>query len=178
MRFLPWNRNSTMARFDIVLARPEFNVYVCDPFRLSSQRREWVEAIWQGELRKRKALLYDGKLLEFAGIRGSRLTGRFVSYKEYVASRKNPAILGRVIVPLAVSGITWLGDYVGFGERGARVRNYPGRLELFPSGSIDESCLRANRRIDFHAQLIDELWEETGICKSHVVATNTRALIR
>jgi hypothetical protein len=166
-----------MGGFEILPVSENLHVIAQDPIPFSKEQEARIEAIWQDELKRRQGLLFNGTLLEFVEIQGPRITGRFVQYKEYVASRKDPAGVGREIRPLSVSGLTWFKDCVGFGTRANHVRNYPGWLELIPSGGIDKSCVGHDGQIDYHAQLLTELAEETGVGREHVVSMRPFGLI-
>jgi len=148
-----------------------------DSSTLSAVERDRVEAIWQAEARRRGPTLFNGQLLEFVRLEGDRLIARFVDYKLYLASRAGMLMTRRAVMPLGVSGVVRCGDCVGFGRRSAHVTQYPGWLELFPSGGIDRNALRPDGTIDLHDQVIRELIEETGLDRPDIGGVATRALI-
>ncbi len=161
----------------------DFRVTAQDKLTLSKQQNEKVWQIWEEQLTRRGVHLFDGTLFEFVQMVGptetqrhvTEIVGRFVNYREYLASRRDSASVGREIVSLSVSGLTWFGDHAGLGRRSQKVHSYPGRLELFPSGSIEEAFLSPDRSVDFQGQLLKELQEETGIAANRV--RTQRALV-
>src|SRR4051794_36885273 len=132
-----------MDRFESHAASRDLCLIVQDGPAPGPKDEHRVETIWQEELRKRQGRLHDGTILEYVAFEGDRLVGRFVSYKDYIVSRREPNAVGRAIVPLAVSGITWFGGCAGWGRRAEHVTSYPCCLELFPSGSIEPAFLGA-----------------------------------
>jgi HAD superfamily hydrolase (TIGR01509 family) len=94
--------------------------------------------------------------------------GSFVSYDKFKQQRSSKINLETKITPIGVSGLVVLQqeaevEDVLFATRSSMVTQYPGFLELVPSGGIDSTSLSANSQIDYHAKLLAELLEETGI---------------
>jgi hypothetical protein len=57
---------------------------------------------------------------------------------------------------------------VVFAKRVDNITEYPGLLELVPSGSIDKECADANGVVDYQSKLLSEFIEETGLSKEYV----------
>jgi hypothetical protein len=148
-----------------------------DSSALTAVEQEYVEAIWQAESRKRGLPLFNGDLLEFVRLEGDRIIARFVEYKLYLASRAGGLATRRAVMPLGVSGLVRCGDYVGVGRRASYVTQYPGWLELFPSGGIDSNSLRTDGTIDHRDHIICELVEETGLDRADIAGITTFALV-
>lgn len=141
-----------------------------------------VDDIWERALRQRK--LFNGKLLGFLGLRRNGAAMEVIAhpteYKYFFAKSQRPT-LGFSIYPIAVSGITVLSresqTYALFAERGKEVSEYPGWLELVPSGSLDGSFIDQDGLVDFRAQLLTELTEETGLAAEDVKKVSGAALV-
>lgn len=167
------------------MAEPEFRrlprdariELVADSTVLTAIEQEHVEAIWQAELRRRGRTLFNGELLEFVRLDGDRIVARFVEYKLYLAGLAGALATRGAVMPLGVSGIVQCGASVGFGRRSIHVTQYPGWLELFPSGGIDRNALRPDGTVDHQEQAIRELVEETGVRHGAVGGITTVALV-
>ncbi len=112
-----------------------------------------VDRVWAE--RNADGNLFDGPMLAYVdhATHGGTLKVRcfLSSYRFFVAG---------AIAPLSVSGITT--DASGrtlVGQRG-EVTEYPGRCELVPSGSLEDT--------DYHRQILKELREEAGIAEGAV----------
>ena len=55
-----------------------------------------------------------------------------------------------------------------FAKRAESITEYPGFLELVPSGSIDKECADTNGVVDYKFKLLSEFVEETGLSKEYV----------
>lgn len=55
-----------------------------------------------------------------------------------------------------------------FAKRADNITEYPGFLELVPSGSIDKECVGASGVVDYQSKLLAEFIEETGLSKEYV----------
>ena len=55
-----------------------------------------------------------------------------------------------------------------FAKRADDITEYPGFLELVPSGSIDKECADAKGIVDYRSKLLSEFVEETGLSKEYV----------
>jgi HAD superfamily hydrolase (TIGR01509 family) len=144
---------------------------------------ERVDQIWQREMAQNPRL-FNGKILAYSHHEtdGSHVTlfGRVVEYKQFLAQLREPSLpLG--IHGLGVSGLTILRDpgarTLLFGVRSDTVTQYPGYLELLPSGSIDTSVIREDSTIDFHETLRRELEEESGIRRDRLRSTRDLCVI-
>lgn len=171
-------RRLSVAEVDFQRVAADLRIQVVpDSSALTAVEQEHIEAIWQAESRKRGPTLFNGELLEFVRFEGDRLIARFVEYKLFLASRAGGLETRRAVMPLGVSGVVRCGDCVGFGRRATHVTQYPGWLELFPSGGIDRGALRPDGTIDHHDQAIRELVEETGLSRAEIAGITTFALV-
>jgi 8-oxo-dGTP pyrophosphatase MutT (NUDIX family) len=142
---------------------------------MSDELLQRIERLWHEE-RREHPNRFDGTLLSFAGRSVEGVLGRFVPYRFYLAKRRDAA-LPLKITPLAVTGALLCDGRIAFARRAEGTTQYPGRLELVPSGGIDADTLRADGSIDHRAQLIRELTEETGIPASAIIRFETIALL-
>ena len=138
-----------------------------------SQNHDAIEEIWQATLIEKGGKLFNGTLPNFVRVNRERIEilGHFIEYKQFLAQRKRPDLkLG--IKPIGVSGIIILEDkaseYVVFAKRADNITEYPGFLELVPSGSIDKECAGSNGVVDYQSKLLSEFIEETGLSKEYV----------
>lgn len=140
-----------------------------------AQNRGAIEEIWQRTLIEKGGKLFNGTLPNFVSVNQERerveILGHFIEYKQFLAQRKRPDLkLG--IKPIGVSGIIVLkdrgDDYVVFAKRSNNITEYPGFLELVPSGSIDKECVDANGVVNYQCKLLSEFIEETGLSKEYV----------
>ncbi len=152
--------------------------------KILAQNHNVIEKTWQKILQEKSGDLFNGAISNFIRLdkKGDALEiiSHFVEYKQFLAQMKNPALeLG--IKPIGVSGITVLKDkgneYVFFSERADNVTEYPGFLELVPSGSIDKEYIGADGIIDYRSQLLSEFTEETGLAKEHIKGISGFALV-
>lgn len=140
-----------------------------------ARKRDVIEEIWQRTLIEKGGKLFNGTLPHFVSINQEgeyiEILGNFIEYKQFLGQRKRPD-LQLSIKPVGVSGIMVLkdagDDYVIFAKRSSNVTEYPGFLELVPSGSIDEECVDANGVVNYQAKLLCEFIEETGLSEEHV----------
>ncbi|HEX4352402.1 MAG TPA: hypothetical protein VHZ95_05795 [Polyangiales bacterium] len=137
-----------------------------------------VAELWAEEQRRSPAL-FEGTLLTFVARTDAGLLGRFVDYRYYVAQRRDPSLRSELaITPLSVCGLIDCAGEVAFAERSADSTQYPGAIELIPSGGIDKAQLREDGSVDHRAQLVQELAEETGIGAAEIVSVQMAALLR
>lgn len=140
-----------------------------------ARNRDVIEEIWRKAQEERGGKLFNGTLPNFVSVNQERerveILGHFIEYKQFLAQRKSPDLkLG--IKPIGVSGIIVLEDkgseYMVFAKRADNITEYPGFLELVPSGSIDKECVGANGVVDYQSKLLSEFIEETGLSKEYV----------
>jgi HAD superfamily hydrolase (TIGR01509 family) len=149
-----------------------------DALALSEPVRARIDTLWAEEQRAHPNR-FDGTLLTFAGRSGDTLYGRFVPYRYYLAQRRDPEIARALgLVPLAVSGIVECDGAVAFATRGDTTTQYPGWIELVPSGGIGAEFLRADKSVDYAGQLVQELVEELGVPESAIAEREPIALLR
>ena len=143
--------------------------------KILAQNCDAIEKIWQVALREKGGKLFNGTLPNFISVakKGDtvEIIGHFIEYKHFLAQRKKPDLkLG--IKPIGVSGVIVLDDkgdkYVVFAKRADSITEYPGFLELVPSGSIDKECAGANGVVDYQSKLLSEFVEETSLSKEYI----------
>lgn len=151
---------------------------VAEPAPLDADLELRVADLWRQEQAKRATPLFDGELLSVTSIVGSRIEGRFVPYRWFVAQRADPALSAALKVrPLAVSGLLRCRGGIVFGRRSAGSTQDAGRWELVPSGGLDRNCCRPDGTIAVTTKILDELWEETGCPPTAVSSTETFVLV-
>jgi hypothetical protein len=140
-----------------------------------AKNRDVIGEIWRKAQEERGGKLFNGTLPNFVSLNQERekveIHGYFIEYKQFLAQRRRPDLkLG--IKPIGVSGIIILDDKgsecVVFAKRSDNITEYPGFLELVPSGSIDKECVGANGVVDYQSKLLSEFIEETGLSKEYV----------
>lgn len=146
-----------------------------EPLLVTDETRRRIDALWEEELRAHPDR-FDGTIFALARREGGVLYGRFVPYRYYIAQRRDPT-LGLAILPLAVSGLVICEGQVAFARRSERTTQYPGWIELVPSGGLDAESLRADGTVDHRAQLTRELIEETGIPETEILSIEPIVLL-
>ncbi|MEM2916590.1 MAG: HAD family hydrolase [Candidatus Woesearchaeota archaeon] len=142
-----------------------------------------VEQIWLAET-ARNPKLFNGTVFAYLrhSLQGATtiIEGAFVDYKQFLAQLREP-VLDLGIKPVGVSGFTVINDngkrYAVFALRSDDVTEYPGHLELVPSGSLDISALGPDGTVRFHDKLRDEFSEETGLPASAITSIRSCGLV-
>jgi len=135
---------------------------------------EEVEVIWQQE--KAKYNLYEGFVFSVSSYDETRIVGRFVHYRHYIASRQSPELQEIMqIYPLGISGLCICDKNVLVGIRDTKLATYGGYYECVPSGSI-EARAYMHGEVDFVAQAMWELAEEAKIGEKKVQEVHTLGL--
>lgn len=106
--------------------------------------------------------IFDGTLFCVQHITSKLIKAYPLSYKEYIASSSYPQYPHKH-KPLAVSGWIVHRDRILLGQRSEKVFQFPGWIELIPSGGIDGRSLLTNKEIHFKRALEIEFEEETGM---------------
>lgn len=141
--------------FEVVLAR--------EPLELRPEQREAVERVWSAEGERLGAPPADPQVLLHVRSDRRRLVGRLAPWSVCLAARRAPEVFaGWAPLPVGVSGLVTLAGRVLLGRRAARASAWPGRWELVPSGPLDGRAA-AHGRVDFVAQLLRELGEQTPL---------------
>lgn len=123
-----------------------------------------ARSIWQEEVQRRGANIFDGEIVSVASIDGDRIVGRRAHFRWLLAQSRDSSIFKwSQVRPLAVTGLLFCPEGVIIGHRSQSVYQFPGLGELAPSGSVDLSTLGANGSISLQQQLMQELREEIGI---------------
>jgi len=144
-----------------------------------------ISKIWESELKKNNKKLFDGKAFSLVKITPYsnyfEVEGEFIDYKTILTDRKYPA-LNLEINQIGVSGLTIIKEkndsFVLFSIRNKSTTEYPGYLELVPSGNLDESVLQKDEIIDYKSKIIQEFEEETGLDKKFLHVVSTIGLVR
>ena len=119
---------------------------------------------WENEKLKRKKNLFNGKILSAKEYNSDVIIVTEVEYKFYLAKKNNPTKFKQFkIIPVSVSGLLQCLDGIVFGKRSKYVTQYPGFWELVPSGGLDYSLIKSSKKIDYKAQVLNELSEELGV---------------
>lgn len=128
-----------------------------------------IKRIWQEESQIPGRYLFGGQLLSLVDLEADCLVGQFVPYEQYLAQVRNPELRSYLrICHLAVNGITRADEHLLIAKRAASVTQYPLHYELAPSGGISEKYLRPNGEIDYTAEIVGELEEETSFTKNQI----------
>jgi hypothetical protein len=135
---------------------------------IDNRYRQEIDFYWD-EYVKTNPAAFNGRILNLAdySVEGDHLLVRssFIEYKVFYASRYIQALREK-IRPLGVSGLIIVNEkdekMIVLGKRSNSVTQYPGWLELVPSGSIDDTYL-SGKTIDIKRSLLKELEEEANI---------------
>ncbi len=123
-----------------------------------------IETIWQAAIEQPGSKLFDGKILSVTAVSPTALTCSAVPYRFFYAQRQSNIIREALqIKAVAVSGIILHNQSLYLGRRSQFTTQYPGHIELLPSGSINADLVKPSGMVDFRQQLIEELAEEVGI---------------
>lgn len=156
----------------------EAEVRIVDaPALLDETTEATVSLIWENELHKRK--LRDTDILCYSGHslkEGRLLVDAYISKYRYFLARFMDPSIQMTVTPLCVSGITLDAKERTLAARRGDVTEYPGLLELVPSGGIEVANVIAGRA-NYEMQILDELMEETGITRSAVTTVSPYCLI-
>lgn len=137
-----------------------------------------VEALFAAGNRRRGGKMFDGLTFSVENLDDQRVVGRFVRYSLLVAQLAKPDLFDVLRVrPLGVSGLVTCADGIVFGRRHAAMTLDAGLWELGPSGGVDSSSRDGNGRIDVVGQICDEMREEIGIGREHVMSASPFALV-
>jgi HAD superfamily hydrolase (TIGR01509 family) len=166
--------------FCVIEKTSEINVSVEDGYfpSLNYSKSKNIEQAWKEALSSKD--LHDGKVLYYQSHKtnGQQLTVKayWGSYKYFYCTVNHPE-LGLNFVPLAVSGVCL--DERGFTLTAKRknVTEYANSCELVPSGGISESVAYEGS-IDFHKQLLTELFEEASIKTDNVLEVQEIGIVR
>lgn len=140
-----------------------------DPFsHLTTDEHVMIERIWEEEMQRRKGSLFNGRLFSAIDVNSERLLGRFIPYKLYLASIRNPDLQQILkIYPVSITGRTLYHEKILIGKRSIHVTQYPGFYELIPSGGVDDQSIE-NGKINLKLQYRIELEEEAGILQDNI----------
>ena len=152
---------------------------------LAPELARLADDAWRGAIEHAKSPLFDAPILTVAQLtddspRSIDVVGRFVPYRYFYAQREAAgADFG--IRPIAVSGLSVLIDqgvaYAIIGRRSDDVTQFPGWLELVPSGGISQRFAGANHDVNYTGQLAAEFTEETGLPASAISSIVAFALV-
>lgn len=150
---------------------------------LNLDMRDLIEDIWRDEVRKNKNL-YESDLLNLIEIKresdGIKVFGVFISYKQFLAHRIRPE-LGLCINPIGVSGVTIFEEsgkrFIIFARRNIHTTEYPGLIEMVPSGGVDRRFAMQDGSVDYKSALLEEYTEETGLAAEKVERVEEIAFI-
>jgi len=162
---------------DIVLHHQE------NSLKYSPQIEEKISQIWESELKKKNPNIFNDKVLSFLKISEKNnqkiIEVTYVDYKSILADRKDSR-LSLNVNQIGVSGITILKEktQVLFSQRAPTITEYPGYLELVPSGNLDTSVLEDDGTINFKSKIISEFEEETGLSKESINNLKTLCLVK
>ena len=129
-----------------------------------------VDRLWDAEMAARGAGLFDGPLFSLLEHSPGRLSARAVTYRQLIASRRDPELARRIgLRPMGVTGLLLSPEGVVLGRRSQGLHTEPGRWEPAPAGALD--------RLDWRAVLLAELAEELGLTADAVSGPEAVALI-
>lgn len=155
--------------YEVIPITAAFTVQVVETPALSSADAHAVDAIWEVATQQNPSL-FPGTILNGLSYTRDGLVGSWIPYPQAYAAAHTIKLAQRLNVrPVAVSGAVWAGRHVLLGRRSAHVTEYPGHLELAPSGGLDT--------VDYRKAILKELTEETGIASQEVAEIRPFAMM-
>ena len=142
---------------------------------ISKKKKIQIDTTWKNEQKKRTVKLFNSKVLNLKSMKKETrkilMNVNFVDYKNIITDRINPSI-NLNYKQIGISGIITINDgnkiFTLIAKRSKNNTEYPSHLELVPSGNLDESIKDNHGKINYKEKLIEELKEETGICKNNI----------
>lgn len=144
---------------------------------ITQTKNKTIEKIWASAQHSKN--LHDERVLFYLGheSKGSEIIIKafWGSYKYFYCALNYP-YLGLNFIPLAVSGICL--DKKGFilAAKRKNVSEYANCWEFVPSGGINENASFRDS-VDFHTQLLEELFEEASIKAENVIKVGEIGLV-
>ncbi|TDQ80967.1 UDP-2,4-diacetamido-2,4,6-trideoxy-beta-L-altropyranose hydrolase [Dongia mobilis] len=136
-----------------------------------------AQAIWDEELQRRSADLFNGEIVSVTSLNNTAIVGRRAEYRSLLAQSRDPDIFRWLQVrPLAVTGILICPEGVVIGRRSKSVFQSPGLWELAPSGSVDLGTMDEQGNINLLNQLMQELKEEIGLSATDIAEVEPLAI--
>jgi hypothetical protein len=136
-------------------------------YKSVQDKKNEVDKIWQNE-RKKNRRIFNDYVLALHKINKQKnqtiVEVKFVPYKLIIADRIDPT-LNLKLHQVGVSGLTLIKNkqnLILFSKR-MNTTEYPGYLELVPSGNLDIKTKTKDSVLDYKSKLVQELREETHI---------------
>ncbi len=150
--------------------------------RLSDAQEEEAEYRWQRAVEQSGGHLFNGAYFNLTRwnltAKGIEVIGHFAEYRHFYVHRLAPQ-LGLNVRAIGVSGITLFDgggeDYTLAARRGNKMTQYPGLMELVPSGTLDRSCAEDDGVVRAEAKAIEELHEEAKLPFTRIVSADAFA---
>lgn len=131
-----------------------------------------VDRIWASAIADSGANshLFDGQALFVDSIGNLEISLFQLPYRFLYAQRRSPQLREQLnLRPIAVSGVCLSDGKMLLGVRSRSATQYPGFLELVPSGGLGD----LGEHLDYKHRLIEELEEETSIARTSVTEIST-----
>ena len=123
-----------------------------------------VGRLWDAAQARLDGRLFNGRVFSVDVLTPHLLCGHWTEFRRIVAQMDRPELHPELAVrPLAVGGLIICPDGIVFGRRPARAVYQAGAWQLAPAGSVDGGSAGAEGRVDWRAQLREELLEELGM---------------
>ncbi len=180
IREIPRILNGIEAAYCVVEKASEIKVQIDESYSpiVTHLENEIIEEFWNTAQSVKN--LHDTKVLYYLSheTKGEKVIVRafWAPYRYFYCTLNHPT-LGFNFTPLAVSSICL--DKRGFTLVAKRknVTEYPNKIELVASGGINTSA-KFEKSIDFHKQLLTELFEETSIEAENVSRIKEIGIVR
>lgn len=174
------------ARFQIVARGPGQVLWNgSEPFDTRFAERDAdVNRIWEQAREQSQGRLFNGTFLNCIAIdqdeHGWTVRTHFEQFKYLIAHRLEPH-LRLPVTPVGVSGVSVLRtgnrEWAVVARRAHHMTQYPGYLELVPSGTIDAAFARPEGNVDIEGKLLEEFEEETTLSRVCVKSIATIGLV-
>jgi len=163
-----------------VVRRGALELFVSGPpMQAPAELEGRIQELWEAEKAVRPSIV-NGSIVCFGARTGGRVDARLAEYRLFIARERDSSIRLRLgLQAIGVTGVVV--DSAGkilVGHRGADVTEYPGALELVPSGSLASDSVGENGRVDTLGALLSELEEETGIERASVASVVPLGMLR
>lgn len=131
-----------------------------------------VDRIWDSAMEndRENCHLFDGQALFVDSISEDGITLFQLPYRFLYAQRHSPSLKGELnLRPIGVSGVCLSAEKMLVGVRASKATQYPGFLELVPSGGLGDLGVQ----LDYKMRLVEELEEETTIKQESILEITT-----
>ncbi len=145
---------------------------------LSPDAEAQIDRIWKSECEK-KPELFNGQILCVKSYARDAVSLTSRDFKYLLAQHKDSTLYEQIqLINLGVTGIVIAENKFVFGKRSDRVTHDPLKWELVPAGTFDKKFVKSPQKVDWQAQILEELFEEVGVHEHHAETVRAFGMIR